>query len=165
MCWHSGARSTTDGLGPCSYRVSISRKSQANFVSNSNSWVPIRAPMQEHKTETHAETDSAAMGLTWEPVAIERDILAVLDAPKQEHETFESAFRRKEHELGVVLSRLTPADSLRLERRLVLSLGDDPIAVRFSRLVVARRDRLVRLITGARRRHPSLLTRAGGRHE
>ena len=74
---------------------------------------------------------------------LEAEILAALDAPKQEHETSDVAFRRKEHEIGAVFSRLTPVDSLALERRLTLSLPDDPIAVRFSRLVAARRNRLV----------------------
>ena len=102
--------------------------------------------------------------LTWTPIALESEILAALDAPKQDNETFDAAFRRKEHELGAVLSLLTPADSLALERRLTLSLAGDPIAARFAQLVAVRRNRLVTFISEMRRRHPSRLVHVGARH-
>jgi hypothetical protein len=88
------------------------------------------------------------------PVALETEILAALDAPKQDGETLDTAFRRKEHEIGAVFARLTPADSLALERRLNLSLAGDPIAARFAHLVAARRNRLVSFLSEIRRRQP-----------
>lgn len=102
--------------------------------------------------------------LAWTPVALETAIIAALDAPKQDHETLDAAFRRKEHEIGAVFGQLTPVDSLALERRLNLSIAGDPIAARFARLVPARRARLVGFLSEMRRRHPSRRTHVGARH-
>ena len=101
--------------------------------------------------------------VTWTPVALETEILVALDAHKEAHETLDAAFRRKEHEIGAVFARLTPADSLALERRLNLSLAGDPIAARFSRLVAARRNRLVSFLSEMRRRQPRR-AHVGARH-
>jgi len=100
--------------------------------------------------------------LSWAPIALEAEMLAALDAPKRGHETFDAALRRKEHEIGAVLSRLTPADSLVLERRVTLSLPGDPIAARFARLLPDRRQRLLNFAASIRRR-PSRAADAGSR--
>ena len=100
--------------------------------------------------------------LSWAPIALEAEILAALDTPKQDHETFDAALRRKEHAIGAVLCRLTPADSLALERRVTLSLQGDPIAARFARLVPDRRQRLLSFAASMRRR-PSRSADAGAR--
>ena len=100
--------------------------------------------------------------LSWAPIALEAEMLAALDAPKRDHETFDAALRRKEHEVGAVLSRLTPADSLALERRVTLSLPGDPIAARFARLLPDRRQRLLNFAASMRRR-PSRAADAGSR--
>src|SRR6185312_12650673 len=112
--------------------------------------------MQGNQTGLEA-CDASALSesepkLGWVPIALEAEILAVLDAPKMAHETFDAALRRKEHEIGAVLSRLMPTDSLALERRLTLSLADDPIAARFARFVPERRKRLLSFISAMRRR-------------
>jgi hypothetical protein len=102
--------------------------------------------------------------LAWTPVVLETEIIAALNAPKQDHETLGAAFRRKEHEIGAVFARLAPVDSLALERRLNLSIAGDPIAAHFARLVPARRARLVGFLSEMRRRHPSRRNHVGARH-
>ncbi|MEO8842282.1 MAG: hypothetical protein ABI704_11970 [Kofleriaceae bacterium] len=99
------------------------------------------------------------------PLALEAEILVALDVPKRHHETRDAEFRRKEHELGAVFARLTPADSLALEKRLKLSLAGDPIAERFSRLTADRRDRLIGFLSAVRRRHPLQRINVGAHHE
>jgi hypothetical protein len=122
----------------------------------STSWEPGAA--------TTDDSSGLESRLTWTPIAPEVEILAALDAPKQDSETLDAAFVRKEREIGAVLSRLTPTDSLALERRLALSLAGDPIAARFARLTAALRERLVSLISAMRHRHPSSVAREGARH-
>jgi hypothetical protein len=90
--------------------------------------------------------------LGWTAVALEGEILAILDARPAAGERLEVAFRRKEHELKQVLARLSIADARALHRRLVLSLPGDPIASRVGRLVVERRERLLHFLADARRR-------------
>jgi len=90
--------------------------------------------------------------LSWTPIALETEMLAALDTPKRDHETFDAALRRKEHEVGAVIARLTPADSLAVEKRVTLSLPGDPIAARFARLVPDRRLRLLSFAASIRRR-------------
>lgn len=90
--------------------------------------------------------------IPWRRVELEDEILAVLDAAPEPGEPIEMAFRRKEQELMALLSRLSVVDAMELQRRLTLSLADDPIAARFGRLVVARRVRLLAFLAGARRR-------------
>jgi hypothetical protein len=141
------------------HRVGVDTKPmQRNRTTSTRCWEPGSASVES------SELDEIQPKLTWTPVLLEAEILSALDAPKQDHETFDAAFRRKEHEIGAVLCRLTPADLLALERRLTLSLADDPIAARFSRLVAARRNRLVSFISEMRRRQPSRLAHVGARH-
>ncbi|MEP6864986.1 MAG: hypothetical protein ABJE66_30480, partial [Deltaproteobacteria bacterium] len=144
------------------------------FWTQLHSWGADTKPMQGNRTTSTSCWEPAAAAaiegseleptLTWTPISLETEIIAVLDAPKQDSETFDAAFRRKEHEIDAVLSRMTPADSLALERRLALSLPGDPIAARFSGLVAVRRNRLVSFISEMRRRRPSGLARVGARH-
>lgn len=90
--------------------------------------------------------------LTWTRVALETEILSVMDRRPEPGERLEFAFRRKELELMAVFDRLTLADSHELHRRLTLMLADDPIARVFARLVPDRRQRLVAFLRDARRR-------------
>jgi hypothetical protein len=129
---------------------------QGNRTTSTSCWEP--------GTAAAVESSELESTLTWTPISLETEILAALDAPKHDNETFDAAFRRREQEIGAVLSRLTPADSLALERRLTLSLPGDPIAARFSRLVAARRNRLVSFVSEMRRRRPSRLARVGARN-
>lgn len=102
---------------------------------------------------------------TWQPVALEDEILATFDASPQEFESVAVAFQRKEHALAEVFSRLSAVDSLALKRRLDLALPGDPIAARFGRLVVDRRTRLLAFLADARRRIAIHAARAGGRRD
>lgn len=96
--------------------------------------------------------DEAPVKLTWQPIAHEQEVIAVLDAAPEPHETIELAFRRKEYELRAVFARLTLADARALHRRLTLCLHGDPIAARFVRLIGERRNRLLDFLAAARRR-------------
>ena len=88
-----------------------------------------------------------------QPVA-SRDVtlLEILNLPPHPDETLNLAFRRKERELGEAFARLTPREAFELHRRLCNPRPDDPVAERFSRLVVARRVRLLNFLLDARRR-------------
>lgn len=83
---------------------------------------------------------------------METEIIAVLDAPRAEGEQFDVAFRRKEHELGVLFAGLNAVDSLELQRRVGLKLPGDVLAERFGRLTNDRRMRLIAFLVAARRR-------------
>jgi len=131
---------------------------QDNRTKSTSCWDPGSLA-----TIDDTDADSVQPKVTWTPVPLETEILAVLDAPQRDHETLDAAFRRKEHELGAVFAQLTPGDSLALERRLNLSLAGDPIAARFSRLVAARRNRLVGFLSEMRRRQPRR-AHIGARH-
>lgn len=96
--------------------------------------------------------DTIARPLTWTPVALEAEILAVMDRRPEPGERLEFAFRRKELELMAVFDQLSLADSRELHRRLTLMLADDPIAKMFVRLVPGRRQRLLAFLFDARRR-------------
>jgi len=96
--------------------------------------------------------DTIARPLTWTPVALELEILGVMERRPEVGERLEFAFRRKELELMSVFQQLSVADSRELHRRLSLMLADDPIAQRFMRLVPERRQRLLVFLLDARRR-------------
>lgn len=100
----------------------------------------------------HDETVDEPVRRSLEPVALETEIIAVFDARPPEDESASVTFRRKEHDLTAVFSRLSAIDSLMLHRRLDLSLPGDPIAERFRRFVVDRRVRLLAFLADARRR-------------
>jgi hypothetical protein len=91
--------------------------------------------------------------LTWHPIAVEREVLYVLDSKPAPYEQLLFAFRRKESELRVLFAGLSLADARELHRRLSLMLPNDPIATRFMGLVVERRARLIAFLADARRRH------------
>lgn len=97
-------------------------------------------------------SDDQPPRVTWRAVAIENDILDVLDTRPQPGERIELAFRRKEQELMSLFAQLSAIDALELHRRLKLSLSDDPLATRFARLIVERRARLMSYLADARRR-------------
>lgn len=86
------------------------------------------------------------------PAAIENELVAILTGTPHPDETIEVAFTRKEHELRGVLARLTPLEARALHRRLSTSRGGDVLAMHFTRLVAARRTRLLSFLADARRR-------------
>ena len=135
-----------------------SRRMQDNRTRTPSCWEPGSASSEA------SELDVVQPKITWALVLLETEIIAALDAPKHDDETLDAASRRKEHELGAVFARLTPDDSLALERRLTLGLAGDPIAARFSRLVPARRHRMVSFLSEMRRRQPQRRTHVGARH-
>ena len=119
-------------------------------------WEPsLGVCVRWHEMQTRLFTfadDEAPVKLTWQPIANEQEVIAVLDAAPEPHETIELAFRRKEHELRALFDRLTLADARALHRRLTLRLHDDPISTRFARMIGERRNRLMDYLASARRR-------------
>jgi hypothetical protein len=86
------------------------------------------------------------------PDQIERALLAILSAGPAVGETIESAYKRKEHELGAAFARLSPLEARSLQRRLTAARSDDAMATQFARMVEARRARLLAFLADARRR-------------
>lgn len=86
------------------------------------------------------------------PLTIDDQILAILDAPPAPGVTISRAYREKEHALAVYFTTLTVTEARALHRRLTIPDPDDALAVRFSRLVVDRKARLVAVLADARRR-------------
>jgi len=85
-------------------------------------------------------------------VAREQDILDAFDAPATQGERATDTFRRKEYAIAAVFATLTVDDARLLHRRLSRPDPEDPIAQRFSRLVVERRTRLLDFLGDAGRR-------------
>jgi uncharacterized protein DUF4157 len=86
----------------------------------------------------------------WSPVSREHEILATLDAPSTG--SARAAFEHKEMALKAVLAQLSAAESRVLAERIETARPNDPIATRFARFVPERRQRLLGLLAGARRR-------------
>ena len=94
-----------------------------------------------------------------EPVAtpliasdVEHRLIGILDDPRAPSEMLSDCFKRKEHAIGEVFASLTPAEALAMHRRLTTGPATDPLAARFGRLVVERRERLVGFLAQVRRR-------------
>jgi len=87
----------------------------------------------------------------WQLIAVEREVLYVLDSPPAPAEHLLLACRRKESELFVLFAGLSPDDARELQLRLSLPRPEDPIATGFVRLGAARRDRLLAFLADAGR--------------
>ena len=86
-------------------------------------------------------------------VSMDDALLAILDAPLREHETAHVGFARKERELAEAMSRLTVLEAFVLRQRLAIAASDDVLAQTLTtRLTVERRNRLIAVLEGARRR-------------
>jgi hypothetical protein len=106
--------------------------------------------------------DETPRSLTWNRVALEPDIQAVLAARAHPGEQLAFAFKRKEQQLGDLFARLSVADSRELHRRLTLAIADDELATMFNRLVADRRARLIAFLADARRREALLRRQPSG---
>lgn len=82
----------------------------------------------------------------------EAQILAILAAPALLGETVSSQFQRKEHQLGSIFAALSLAESRALHRRLAIPQAGDALALKFARLVVERKNRLIAFLADAPRR-------------
>lgn len=111
-----------------------------------------RAAREPDDVQLEPAEEELPVQLAWKPVSMETEIIAVLDAPRAEGEQFDVAFRRKEHELGVLFAGLNAVDSLELQRRVGLKLPGDVLAERFGRLTNDRRMRLIAFLVASRRR-------------
>jgi hypothetical protein len=83
---------------------------------------------------------------------LDRALIEIVRRPLMVGETRAAGFQRKEHQLARLFATLSPADNLRLHRRLDAGRGDDPIVVAFSSLVADRRYRLLTHLADLRRR-------------
>ncbi|HEY5934206.1 MAG TPA: hypothetical protein VIU61_06225 [Kofleriaceae bacterium] len=83
---------------------------------------------------------------------LDDQIVAILDEPVPTGVTVSNAYRDKERALAAYFRTLGVGDARALHRRLTIPSPDDALAMRFSRLVVDRRDRLIAVLADARRR-------------
>jgi len=82
----------------------------------------------------------------------EAQIMAVLAAPAHPGETVSSQFQRKEHQLGSIFAALSLAEARALHRRLAIPQAGDALALKFARMVVDRKNRLLAFLADAPRR-------------
>jgi hypothetical protein len=96
------------------------------------------------------------------PTNIEAAIVAVLVRPPLLGESHRSTGDQRELELREIVSQLSAAQSLALERRLDMDRDTDPLAVAFRRLLDVRRVRLRAFLADCRRKlaHAGTLVRA-----
>ena len=87
-----------------------------------------------------------------QPMSCEQTILDVLVTPPHYGETIEAAYRRKERELTELFATLSRGEATVLLKRLSDPRTEDAVAMRFSRLVIDRRTRLLTLLADAPRR-------------
>lgn len=80
-------------------------------------------------------------------VALEQDIISELDRGQGRGERFAVYLQRKELALGTLFAQLSAQDARVLRDRLAAAAPDDPIAARFARLVVDRRQRLLTILS------------------
>lgn len=85
-------------------------------------------------------------------IAIEDELIKVLESPIDCCETHRAGYDRKERELLALLDGLTPVEAHELGRRLALASVNDRIVRAFSRLAADRRARVVAFIADTRRR-------------
>ncbi|HEY1550979.1 MAG TPA: hypothetical protein VGG28_24290 [Kofleriaceae bacterium] len=79
-------------------------------------------------------------------------MIAILDAPLREGETFVAAFARKERDLAAAFSTMPIFDQRALHARLSNPRSGDMLADKFGGLVSERRGRLLAFLGDARRR-------------
>jgi hypothetical protein len=87
---------------------------------------------------------------TAEQTAFDAQLVAILESPLLPNETAMLGYQRKELELISQLHRLTVLESRALHAR--LSAGRDALAVKFMRLTIERRTRVLAFLADARRR-------------
>jgi len=86
--------------------------------------------------------------------AFDASLIEVIQRPPAPTDTALVAYQRKELELRALFATLSPADNLRLQRRLEAARRGDLVAAAFGRLVVERRSRLLRFLADTRQRRP-----------
>jgi hypothetical protein len=84
--------------------------------------------------------------------AVEQHLLEALCADPRPGETIDMAYRRKEEQIGAVFGGLSVLEARALHRRLTTTPTSDLLATQFSRLVEARRARLLAFLLDTRRR-------------
>jgi hypothetical protein len=104
---------------------------------------PPARPIWEPAGRANAKSPSVT-------IPIEQDLIDVIVKPIAPDERHRDGNERKERELAALLDRLTPVQSLALERRIANGAAGDPLVAAFHRLVVERRVRLLAYL--ARRR-------------
>jgi hypothetical protein len=104
--------------------------------------------------EDGALTTSQVLHVPIESVSheIETKIVAVLRRPRNVNESHAEYGTNREAELCAVLAELDVTRAFHLRRRLETARADDLLSSSFQRLVVDRRQRLLRFLGDARRR-------------
>ena len=83
---------------------------------------------------------------------LDRSILGILVSDARPGECLSDAFQRKERELAAIFAELSATAASALHRRLSHPASDDSLALRFGRLIVDRRMRLLAFLADAPRR-------------
>lgn len=102
-------------------------------------------------------------GVASHPVSLDQRIIDIIESPPLPEEQKESAFRRKEYELGEFFATLTVSECRALHRRLRVASLQDPLVVSFGRMVAVRRARLLAFLADARRREAMALASKANR--
>lgn len=84
--------------------------------------------------------------------AIDAQLVAIIDEPLPPGETTMAGYQRKEIKLVSMLCRLTVLESRSLHARLSNPIASDALAMKFMRLTIERRMRLLNFLADARRR-------------
>jgi hypothetical protein len=107
----------------------------------------IPSPIEDEVEHVDPEETCAIV-----PMSCEQTIIDVLVTPPRYGETIEAAYRRKERELTELFATLDRNEASTLLKRLSDPRTEDALAMRFARLVVDRRTRLLALLADAPRR-------------
>lgn len=116
------------------------QRAASTWVENAPVTVKVRA--QEPRVAAVAQISSA----------VDELMLEILRSPAAPTETVEIAFRRKEAEMLALCAQLSPIESMQLAKRLERGKPGDELAAAFGRLIVDRRQRVLRFLGDARRR-------------
>lgn len=107
----------------------------------------------------------ANTSLIWEPsvatrkpafvatIAIEAELVALIERPINSAETHRAGNDRKERELCALLDRLSDLEAHTLRQRLSAARGSDPLVASSRRISADRRARIVAFIEDTRRRN------------
>ena len=113
---------------------------------------PIPSPIDEEEEASVTHHIDPEVTCVIEPMSCEQTIIDVLVTPPHYGETIEAAYRRKERELTELFATLARSEASMLLKRLSDPRTEDALAMRFARLVVDRRTRLLALLADAPRR-------------
>jgi hypothetical protein len=145
------ARSPSIDEGTSNANVGIAERRVALVVDTKP---PHRAPIWEPFTvEAGPPTDNVLHARPKQQLdaATEMMIIATIIRPLDEGSTHQAGNDAREHELRLLLAKLSPIEALTIRRRLDCDRDDDRLVVAFRRLLMERRQRLRAFLADPRR--------------